>query len=309
VLNQKAQAWWDASPNELGAALKTSFKLPEQPAKEPPHGRRMGTVPRRETAEVEHLTRALADAEAEINADEYRALLEAIWQWSQDASKERIERDDVERLLGSRLTIPGNQFQLPDNRVDRPEAHEELARRIECLQSGYIVVLGSPGCGKSTLLNTLRSGSTIHDRNDVIIYNCFTGTSDSFLRTRALADNFVRFLARELYQLYPKDLVQLLNVDAASVESLLAKASGCLAVPRKLVLVVDGLDYAKRFATDYQPSVFDSLPPVPPDRVVIVVSEPSATDRQIADFGGSATGQTENPSALDALTASSACSI
>ena len=34
-LNQKAEAWWDLSLNQLGDALKQSFKLPTNPMKNP----------------------------------------------------------------------------------------------------------------------------------------------------------------------------------------------------------------------------------------------------------------------------------
>jgi len=34
-LNQKAQAWWELSLNQLGGALKQSFKLPSNPLKNP----------------------------------------------------------------------------------------------------------------------------------------------------------------------------------------------------------------------------------------------------------------------------------
>ena len=132
----------------------------------------------------------------------YEHVLEAIAQWAVDDEKKRITRDDVEQLLNPQSATPANEFNLPDYRVDRVELKQEINRRIDERESGYIVVLGSPGSGKSTTLNTLTNCNGLATAKEIIVYNCFTGTSDQFLRTRALANNFARFLCRRLYESY-----------------------------------------------------------------------------------------------------------
>jgi hypothetical protein len=72
VLNQKAQAWWEFSPTQLGAALKTSFKLPSNPLKNPRTADEWEPYLAEKRAEVGRQTRALFDAEAEINARVFR---------------------------------------------------------------------------------------------------------------------------------------------------------------------------------------------------------------------------------------------
>ncbi len=72
VLNEKAQAWWEITPSQLGAALKTSFKLPSNPLLNPRTADEWEPYLAEKRAEVERLTRELADAEAEINARVYR---------------------------------------------------------------------------------------------------------------------------------------------------------------------------------------------------------------------------------------------
>jgi hypothetical protein len=71
-LNQKAQGWWEISPNQLGAALKTSFKLASNPMQNPRTADEWEPYLAEKRAEVERLSRELADAEAEINERVFR---------------------------------------------------------------------------------------------------------------------------------------------------------------------------------------------------------------------------------------------
>jgi energy-coupling factor transporter ATP-binding protein EcfA2 len=197
-------------------------------------------------------------------------LLGAIWDWAQDESKDLLVRSDVEGVLGHGFDTPSNEFQLPTFRVERPEVQRELVRRIIALDSGYLVVLGSPGSGKSTLLNTLKDIEP-EVQQDLIIYNCFTGTSDNFLRTRARADNYAKFLSRQFHERYSAAGLSI-GSTAQDIEALLSRAAATLPDGRKLTLVIDGLDYARRFAPDGAESLIGNLPPKLPQHVVVVVS-------------------------------------
>jgi len=84
-LNQKAQAWWEASPRSLGAALKTSFKLPNNPLLSPRTADEWEPYLAEKRAEVERLARDVADAEAEINDRVFRLF--------------RLTRDEIALLL------------------------------------------------------------------------------------------------------------------------------------------------------------------------------------------------------------------
>lgn len=66
-LNKKAQAWWTSSYAELGAALKTSFKLRSNPLKNPRTAEEWESYLAEKRAEVVRQTRELADAESELN--------------------------------------------------------------------------------------------------------------------------------------------------------------------------------------------------------------------------------------------------
>ncbi|MDZ4686108.1 MAG: N-6 DNA methylase [Planctomycetaceae bacterium] len=72
TLNTKAQDWWTLSLNELGDALKTSFKLKANPFKTPNVADEWEPYLAEKRAAVDALTRQLADAEAEINDRVYR---------------------------------------------------------------------------------------------------------------------------------------------------------------------------------------------------------------------------------------------
>lgn len=71
-LNQKAEAWWEQSFGELGAALRTSFKLSKSPFSNPRTADEWEPYVSEKRMEVERLTRDLADAENEINDRVYR---------------------------------------------------------------------------------------------------------------------------------------------------------------------------------------------------------------------------------------------
>jgi hypothetical protein len=71
-LNQKAEAWWDHSLNQLGDALKQSFKLPTSPMKNPRVVDEWEPYLQEKQKENARLTRALADAEADLNDRVYR---------------------------------------------------------------------------------------------------------------------------------------------------------------------------------------------------------------------------------------------
>ena len=71
-LNQKAEAWWDLSLNQLGDALKQSFKLPANPMKNPRAADEWEPYLKEKRDENTRLTRALTDAEAELNDRVYR---------------------------------------------------------------------------------------------------------------------------------------------------------------------------------------------------------------------------------------------
>jgi hypothetical protein len=71
-LNQKAERWWEATPNQLGAALKTSFKLTSNPMLNPRTADEWEPYLVEKRGQVEQLTRELADIESEINERVYR---------------------------------------------------------------------------------------------------------------------------------------------------------------------------------------------------------------------------------------------
>lgn len=71
-LNEKAAAWWNVALNPLGDALKQSFKLATNPMKNPRTADEWEPYLTEKRAEQTRLTRALQDAEAELNDRVYR---------------------------------------------------------------------------------------------------------------------------------------------------------------------------------------------------------------------------------------------
>jgi len=66
-LNTKAQSWWELTPNALGTALKSSFKLPASPFRNPRVADEWEPYLEEKRTEVESLSGQLADAEAQLN--------------------------------------------------------------------------------------------------------------------------------------------------------------------------------------------------------------------------------------------------
>jgi hypothetical protein len=71
-LNQKAEVWWELSLNHLGDALKQSWNLPTNPVKNPRLADEWEPHLQEKRNENARLTRALIDAEAELNERVYR---------------------------------------------------------------------------------------------------------------------------------------------------------------------------------------------------------------------------------------------
>jgi hypothetical protein len=71
-LNQKAEAWWELSLNQIGDALKQSFKLPTNPMKNPRLADEWEPYLQEKRNENARLTRALSDVETELNDRVYR---------------------------------------------------------------------------------------------------------------------------------------------------------------------------------------------------------------------------------------------
>ena len=71
-LNQKAEAWWKLSLNQLGEALKQSFKLALNPMKNPRIADEWEPYLKQHCDENNRLTRALHHAESELNDRVYR---------------------------------------------------------------------------------------------------------------------------------------------------------------------------------------------------------------------------------------------
>ncbi|HTE88544.1 MAG TPA: hypothetical protein VK639_06280 [Terriglobales bacterium] len=76
-MNQKAAAWWELSLNQLGDALKLSFKLPTSPMKNPRAADEWEPYLREIRDENARITRALNDRVYrlfDLSADEIKLL-------------------------------------------------------------------------------------------------------------------------------------------------------------------------------------------------------------------------------------------
>ena len=72
MLNNKAQEWWERSLNELGDALKTSFRLKANPFKKPQTADEWEPYLADKQRDYQSLIQQLATAEAEINDRVYK---------------------------------------------------------------------------------------------------------------------------------------------------------------------------------------------------------------------------------------------
>jgi hypothetical protein len=72
TLNTKGESWWELSFNDLGAALKASFKLSASPFRNPRAADDWEPYLDQKRAEVAVFTQQVADAEAELNDRVFR---------------------------------------------------------------------------------------------------------------------------------------------------------------------------------------------------------------------------------------------
>lgn len=203
--------------------------------------------------------------------DVFERLITAIGQWAVDSKKEWVTCSEVEQVLGIAAAIPDNTFHIErETLVGRQSVHAVLADLLARDSGDYLAVLGSPGSGKSTMLNTFGDSSPRKERNDhVFIYNCFVGATDDQLKRRASAANFVTWLLRELSEIRGWTRRK---AEPADLETVLKEASLLLSEEKRLVVIIDGLDYARRWRVDGELALFDILPPKLPPGVKLVVS-------------------------------------
>lgn len=72
MLNNKASDWWQLTMNQLGSALKTSFKLKRNPFQSPNIAEEWEAYLAQWRRKIQQLTTQLHDAEAELNDRVYR---------------------------------------------------------------------------------------------------------------------------------------------------------------------------------------------------------------------------------------------
>jgi hypothetical protein len=205
----------------------------------------------------------------------FEQLMLEIQSWSTDHSKDFITKADVEAVLGSVGDVPDNNFQLDaQTLVSRQSVHSSLATLVRNSAGKYVVILGAPGSGKSTALNTIGPKSALARNDKLIVYNCFTGPGDAFLRTRASARNFVNFLVSEMFRLFPGKWKRRRG-DSSELELILNEAAKAVEPQQRLIIIVDGLDYARANITESEVGLINTLPRNLPGQLTIVVSAQS----------------------------------
>lgn len=203
-------------------------------------------------------------------------LMRQIHEWSTDPTVDRIARDDVAQVLGLQQDVADNRFRLElDTLIQRPQFLAALTAVIRRADGEYVLVLGAPGSGKSTALNTIDRSTALAKHFDAVVYNCFTGPGDALLGTRASADNFAAFLVRELHRLRPSTFLRQ-RAEGADIEAMIAEATSRPEAGHRLVIVIDGVDYASRQAQVGVAGLLDRLPSGLPRGVTIVLSAQTA---------------------------------
>ena len=217
----------------------------------------------REQQIVDEDIRHVADELSAIAGDPQRVI---------ELSKEELLR----RLNWQDRVDFRNSHQFPvDDRLYRPigTTAAELSDAISTVESGYIVVLGTPGSGKSTLLTeTLRK---LHVR--LVRYYAYIPDAAHPSSTRGESINFLHDVELQLDRdgfdvgqtPVKRDLDQLLDRFYEQLELL---HKDWMANGRKTVILIDGLDHIEREQHPQRSLLYDlPNPDQVPDGVVFVL--------------------------------------
>jgi hypothetical protein len=138
-LNQKAQQWWTLSLNELGQALKTSFKLRTSPFKDPRLADQWEPYLAENREAVDRLTRALADAEADLNDRVY-----ALFHLTPKKSNSSNARSNIDAPRGKVVAV-NERNQTTETRFPRSRSGASGRQAIRCRATEVFPRWQSPG--------------------------------------------------------------------------------------------------------------------------------------------------------------------
>ena len=127
-------------------------------------------------------------------------------------------------------------------------SNKELLEKIKTVDSGYILLQGSPGSGKSSLLSALLMDS---EKLKVIKYFCYIPEDRSIFISRGESVNFLHDISQELEKLGYKAGESLSSFDLSFLQKGLQHqleqvSSKYQESKNKVIIVVDGLDHIQR---------------------------------------------------------------
>ena len=223
----------------------------------------------------------------------YPRLMFDVENWWLEPRSRPITRDEVLKALQIDSGTLSQVFYVdPHTYIPHADFERKVDDLIASVQAGYVAILGPPGSGKSTFITRyIQKRERQHDQ-PVIRYYCFTQVNDPLFRQRVTGAEFLKSMVEQLWQQFghllpgegrydysPEKFYQLLTHLGQYFET------QC----KTLLMVVDGLDHAKRADIEDARNLLNVLPNHLPQGVVCLIGAqgthylPSPIERECRD--------------------------
>ena len=195
--------------------------------------------------------------------------------WWLEPRSRPINRAEVLKALQiDSGTLPQVFYVDPRTYIPHPGFERKVDDLIASMQAGYVVIVGPPGSGKSTFIARYIQKREWQYHQPVIRYYCFTEVNDPLFRQRVSKTEFLKSMIEQLWQQFGHLLPEEGRYDYSLKKfyQLLTHLGQYFETRgKKLLMVVDGLDHAKRADIEDTKKLLNVLPGHLPQGVVCLI--------------------------------------
>ncbi len=223
----------------------------------------------------------------------YPRLMFNVENWWLEPQSRPINRYEVLKALQiDSGTLPQVFYVDPRTYISHPAFERKIDDLLTDVQAGYIAMVGPPGSGKSTFLTRYIQKRERQHHQPVIRYYCFTEVNDPLFRQRVSGTEFLKSMVEQLWRQFGHLLPEEGRYDYSPekfYQHLLHLGQYFETQGTKLLIVVDGLDHAKRADIEDAKKLLNVLPTHLPKGVICLIGTqgtqylPSQIERECRD--------------------------